>query len=67
MRCTVPVISQEGRTIDHGLGLHPLEPLSPGQAPYRGHGGTVLDASGRPKPHAIDAAPAAFRRLAANG
>ncbi len=26
-----------------------------------------LDASGRPKPHAIDAAPAVFHRLAANG
>ncbi|MFK4021685.1 hypothetical protein [Streptomyces albogriseolus] len=50
-----------------GPGLHPLEPLSPGQAPYWGHGGTVLEASGRPKPHAIDAAPAAFHRLAANG
>ncbi|MGA5515543.1 serine hydrolase domain-containing protein [Streptomyces pseudogriseolus] len=95
MRRTVPVISQEGRTIDYGLGLHPLEPLSPGQDPYWGHGGTVwgggtlamaradggrqwcvavnlqrwneLDASGRPRPHAVDAALAAFHRLAANG
>ncbi|MGV9529125.1 hypothetical protein ACWDTQ_12955 [Streptomyces cellulosae] len=26
-----------------------------------------IDASGRPQPHAVDAAPAAFHRLAANG
>ncbi len=95
MQRTVPVISQEGRTIDYGLGLHPLEPLSPGQDPYWGHGGTVwgggtlamaradggrqwctavnlqrwneLDTSGRPQPHAVDAALAAFHRLTANG
>lgn len=95
MRRTVPVISQEGRTIDYGLGLHPLESLSPGQDPCWGHGGTVwgggtpamaradggrqwcvavnlqrwneLGPSGRPAPHAIDAALVAFHRLAANG
>ncbi|MFE2041369.1 serine hydrolase domain-containing protein [Streptomyces sp. NPDC059477] len=39
MRRTVPVISQEGRTIDYGLGLHPME--SPGQGVFWGHGGTV--------------------------
>lgn len=35
MRRTVPVISQEGKLIDYGLGLHPVE------AAYWGHGGTV--------------------------
>ncbi|MFI9292008.1 serine hydrolase domain-containing protein [Streptomyces gardneri] len=39
MRRTVPVVSQEGRTIEYGLGLHPLE--SPGQGTFWGHGGTV--------------------------
>ncbi|WP_442804003.1 serine hydrolase domain-containing protein [Streptomyces luteogriseus] len=40
MQRTVPVVSQEGRTIDYGLGLHPME--SPGQdGIYWGHGGTV--------------------------
>ncbi|GEB54577.1 serine hydrolase domain-containing protein [Streptomyces gardneri] len=39
MQRTVPVVSQEGRTIDYGLGLHPLE--SPGQGTFWGHGGTV--------------------------
>lgn len=39
MRRTVPVISQEGKLIDYGLGLHPLE--APGQATFWGHGGTV--------------------------
>ncbi|MEU7468617.1 serine hydrolase domain-containing protein [Streptomyces sp. NPDC044984] len=39
MRRTVPVVSQEGRTIDYGLGLHPME--SPGQGTFWGHGGTV--------------------------
>jgi D-alanyl-D-alanine carboxypeptidase len=39
MQSTVPVISQEGRTIDYGLGLHPMDP--PGQAAFWGHGGTV--------------------------
>lgn len=88
------MISQEGRPIDYGLGRHPLEPLSPGQNSYWGHGtvwggGTPamaladggrqwcvavnlrrwneIDASGRPQPHAVDAAPAAFHRLAATG
>ncbi|GAA2332831.1 beta-lactamase family protein [Streptomyces kunmingensis] len=39
MQRTVPVISQEGRTIEYGLGLHPME--EPGQGTYWGHGGTV--------------------------
>ncbi|MGC3002547.1 serine hydrolase domain-containing protein [Streptomyces sp. G35A] len=39
MRRTVPVVSQEGRTIDYGLGLHPME--GPGQGTFWGHGGTV--------------------------
>ncbi|WP_053642205.1 MULTISPECIES: serine hydrolase domain-containing protein [unclassified Streptomyces] len=39
MRRTVPVVSQEGRTIDYGLGLHPME--GPGQGAFWGHGGTV--------------------------
>ncbi|MFE9339942.1 serine hydrolase domain-containing protein [Streptomyces sp. NPDC007063] len=39
MQRTVPVISQEGRTIDYGLGLHPME--GPGQGTFWGHGGTV--------------------------
>ncbi|MEU9994195.1 serine hydrolase domain-containing protein [Streptomyces sp. NPDC050848] len=39
MQRTVPVVSQEGRTIDYGLGLHPME--SPGQSIFWGHGGTV--------------------------
>ncbi|WP_312866197.1 serine hydrolase domain-containing protein [Streptomyces boluensis] len=39
MRRTVPVISQEGRTIEYGLGLHPME--GPGQGTFWGHGGTV--------------------------
>jgi D-alanyl-D-alanine carboxypeptidase len=39
MRRTVPVVSQELRTIDYGLGLHPME--GPGQATFWGHGGTV--------------------------
>ncbi|WP_435882951.1 serine hydrolase [Streptomyces flaveolus] len=39
MQRTVPVVSQEGRTIDYGLGLHPME--GPGQSAFRGHGGTV--------------------------
>ncbi|MFD3553766.1 serine hydrolase domain-containing protein [Streptomyces goshikiensis] len=34
-----PVISQEGRTIEYGLGLHPME--GPGQSTFWGHGGTV--------------------------
>ncbi|QEV21069.1 class A beta-lactamase-related serine hydrolase [Streptomyces alboniger] len=39
MRRTVPVVSQEGKTIDYGLGLHPME--GPGQGTFWGHGGTV--------------------------
>lgn len=39
MRRTVPVISQEGRVIDYGLGLHPME--ASGQGGFWGHGGTV--------------------------
>ncbi|WP_181008932.1 MULTISPECIES: serine hydrolase [unclassified Streptomyces] len=42
MQRTVPVISQEGRTIDYGLGLHPME--APGQETFWGHGGTVWGA-----------------------
>lgn len=38
MQRTVPVISQEGKTIDYGLGLHPME--GPGHT-FWGHGGTV--------------------------
>jgi D-alanyl-D-alanine carboxypeptidase len=39
MQRTVPVVSQEGKTIDYGLGLHPME--GPGQGTFWGHGGTV--------------------------
>ncbi|MFF6877291.1 serine hydrolase domain-containing protein [Streptomyces sp. NPDC012474] len=39
MQRTVPVISQEGKTIDYGLGVHPME--SPGEGTFWGHGGTV--------------------------
>ncbi|MFF4445257.1 serine hydrolase domain-containing protein [Streptomyces sp. NPDC001502] len=39
MQRTVPVVSQEGRTIDYGLGLHPME--GPGPGVFWGHGGTV--------------------------
>jgi D-alanyl-D-alanine carboxypeptidase len=39
MQRTVPVVSQEGRTIDYGLGLHPME--GPGRGTFWGHGGTV--------------------------
>ncbi|MFJ6479444.1 MULTISPECIES: serine hydrolase domain-containing protein [unclassified Streptomyces] len=39
MQRTVPVVSQEGRTIAYGLGLHPME--GPGQGAFWGHGGTV--------------------------
>jgi D-alanyl-D-alanine carboxypeptidase len=42
MRRTVPVVSQEGRTIDYGLGLHPMAPPGPGT--FWGHGGTVWGA-----------------------
>ncbi|WP_329192011.1 MULTISPECIES: serine hydrolase domain-containing protein [unclassified Streptomyces] len=39
MQRTVPVVSQEGKTIDYGLGLHPM--TAPGQGTFWGHGGTV--------------------------
>lgn len=39
MQHTVPVVSQEGRVIDYGLGLHPME--GPGEGVFWGHGGTV--------------------------
>ncbi|MCX5141766.1 MULTISPECIES: serine hydrolase [unclassified Streptomyces] len=39
MRRTVPVVSQEGRIIEYGLGLHPME--GSGQGDFWGHGGTV--------------------------
>ncbi|WP_220448329.1 serine hydrolase domain-containing protein [Nonomuraea diastatica] len=39
MQRTVPVISQEGKVIDYGLGLHPTE--VPGGGTFWGHGGTV--------------------------
>lgn len=39
MQCTVPVVSQEQKTIDYGLGLHPME--GPGRGTFWGHGGTV--------------------------
>lgn len=39
MQRTVPVVSQEGRVIDYGLGLHPME--GPGEGVFWGHGGTV--------------------------
>ncbi|NBH02955.1 serine hydrolase domain-containing protein [Amycolatopsis sp. SID8362] len=93
MQRTVPVISQEGKVIPYGVGLHPTE--TPGQPVFWGHGGTVwgggalamtradggrqlalavnlqrwntLDAAGRPQPHPIDAALAAFQRLALYG
>ncbi|MFE0187914.1 serine hydrolase domain-containing protein [Streptomyces sp. NPDC058989] len=42
MQRTVPVVSQEQRTIDYGLGLHPME--APGRGTYWGHGGTVWGA-----------------------
>ncbi|WP_377273515.1 serine hydrolase domain-containing protein [Peterkaempfera sp. SMS 1(5)a] len=42
MQRTVPVVSREGRTIDYGLGLHPIE--APGQGTFWGHGGTAWGA-----------------------
>ncbi|MGW4892255.1 serine hydrolase domain-containing protein [Kitasatospora sp. NPDC004240] len=39
MQRTVPIVSQEGRVIDYGLGLYPTE--GPGQGTFWGHGGTV--------------------------
>ncbi|MEU9701140.1 serine hydrolase domain-containing protein [Streptomyces sp. NPDC047981] len=42
MRRTVPVVTQDGKTNDYGLGLYPME--APGQATFWGHGGTVWGA-----------------------
>ncbi|MFI0975994.1 serine hydrolase domain-containing protein [Streptomyces sp. NPDC021093] len=42
MRRTVRIVSQEGKTIDYGLGLYPTE--APGQDTFWGHGGTVWGA-----------------------
>ncbi|MFJ8018174.1 serine hydrolase domain-containing protein [Streptomyces sp. NPDC096339] len=39
MQRTVPVVSQELKTIDYGLGLHPMK--APGQGTFWGNGGTV--------------------------
>jgi D-alanyl-D-alanine carboxypeptidase len=39
MRRTNPVVSQEGKVIEYGLGLHPMDLA--GQATFWGHGGTV--------------------------
>ncbi|MFJ3224287.1 serine hydrolase domain-containing protein [Streptomyces sp. NPDC086783] len=39
MRRTVHVVSQEGKTIEYGLGLHPAK--EPEQDTFWGHGGTV--------------------------
>ncbi|MFM9368329.1 serine hydrolase domain-containing protein [Streptomyces sp. Da 82-17] len=97
MRRTVPVVSQELRTIPYGLGLHPMDPApDPSRTgDFWGHGGSawgagtlamgtldgrrrmcvavnlqrwnVLDASGRPQPHAVDAALTALYRAALCG
>ncbi|MEU5418098.1 serine hydrolase domain-containing protein [Streptomyces sp. NPDC020799] len=42
MQRTVPVVSQEGKTIDYGLGLHPMG--ATGRGAFWGHGGTVWGA-----------------------
>src|SRR3954447_19939313 len=42
MQRTVPVISQEGKTIEYGLGLHPM--TAPGQSTFWGHGGSAWGA-----------------------
>jgi D-alanyl-D-alanine carboxypeptidase len=39
MQRTVPVVSQEQKVIDYGLGLHPMG--APGRDTFWGHGGTV--------------------------
>ncbi|MFE0024006.1 serine hydrolase domain-containing protein [Amycolatopsis sp. NPDC059021] len=93
MQRTVPVISQEGKTIEYGLGLHPLEAAD--GSVFWGHGGTVwgggalamtradgerqlavavnlqrwnrFGPSGKPLPHPIDDALAAFHRVAMCG
>ncbi|MFD8691502.1 serine hydrolase domain-containing protein [Streptomyces sp. NPDC059651] len=98
MRRTVPVVSQEGRVIEYGLGLHPMEGPgqdASGQGTFWGHGGTVwgggalamtradgrrqmavavnaqrwnrLDSAGRPQPHPVDGALAAFYQVAMDG
>jgi D-alanyl-D-alanine carboxypeptidase len=93
MQRTVPVISQEGKEIEYGLGLHRRE--VPGGGTFWGHDGSAwgagaismtsadgerqmsvavnlqrwnrLDSSGKPQPHPIDGALAAFCRLAMCG
>ncbi|MFE5485508.1 serine hydrolase domain-containing protein [Streptomyces sp. NPDC056527] len=42
MQRTVPVVTQEGKRGDYGLGLYPME--GPGQGTFWGHGGTVWGA-----------------------
>lgn len=42
MQRTVPVVSREGKIIDYGLGLHPMDIA--GQGTFWGHGGTVWGA-----------------------
>lgn len=42
MQRTVPVISQEGKIIDYGLGLQPMQ--APGRETFWGHGGTAWGA-----------------------
>jgi D-alanyl-D-alanine carboxypeptidase len=42
MQRTGPVVSHEGKTIDYGLGLYPME--DPGQGTFWGNGGTVWGA-----------------------
>ena len=93
MQSTVLVISQEGKKIEYGLGLHRRE--VPGCGTFWGHDGSVwgggaismagadgkrlmsvavnlqrwneLDSTGKPRPHAIDAALAALYDLALCG
>ncbi|MGW3205749.1 serine hydrolase domain-containing protein [Streptomyces sp. NPDC001135] len=93
MQRTVPVVSQERKTIDYGLGLYPMDAI--GQDTFWGHGGSAwgagalamtradgkrqmavavnlqrwnrLDSSGKPQPHPIDDALAAFYRVAMYG
>ncbi|MFE0098992.1 serine hydrolase domain-containing protein [Streptomyces sp. NPDC059009] len=42
MQHTVPVVSQEGKLIEYGLGLYPMK--SPGRPAFWGHGGTTWGA-----------------------
>jgi len=93
MQSTVPVISQEGKKIEYGLGLHRRD--VPGCGTFWGHDGSVwgggavsmasadgkrqmsvavnlqrwneLDSTGKPRPHAIDAALTALYDLATCG